>query len=112
RAAMDGNRKQRPRETQFMTVRISEMKEAFAPFGIAGRGRRLEACRQGFCIDFIDIDNIEHYPPPPEPPPFGRLGDEIEIARHCPKAAGSMQASRKVAPLPGDRSALAGSAGV
>ena len=69
-----------------MTVRISEMKEAFAPFGIAGRGRRLEACRQGFCIDFIDIGNIEDYAPSPGPPPLGRLGDEIEIARPCPKA--------------------------
>src|SRR6266481_3658831 len=35
---LDGNREQRPSETEFVAVGVNEVEEALTPFGILGRG--------------------------------------------------------------------------
>src|SRR6266550_7212392 len=41
---LDGSRRQRPRETEFVAIGINEVEVALTPRGIAGHGRRLESC--------------------------------------------------------------------
>src|ERR1700675_168567 len=83
---LDGNREQRPSETEFVAVRVIEVEEALTPFGIAGHGSRLVSRGERTVVKCVNIGNVEDYPPPPGPAPLGRLGDEIEIARPCSKA--------------------------
>jgi hypothetical protein len=39
----DGNRTQRPSETEFMAVGVDQVEEALTPFGVAGHGSWLES---------------------------------------------------------------------
>jgi hypothetical protein len=83
---LDGNREQRPNETEFVAVGVNEVEEALTPFGIAGHGSWLVSRSKRTVVKYVNISNVKDYPPPPGPAPLGRLGDEIEIARPCPKA--------------------------
>jgi hypothetical protein len=82
----DGNRTQRPSETEFMAVGVDQVEEALTPFGVAGYGSWLESRYERTVVKCVNIGNVEDYPPPPGPAPLGRLGDEVEIARPGSKA--------------------------
>jgi hypothetical protein len=43
---LDGNRKQRPNETEFVAVGVNQMEKALTPFGIVGRGSWLSGCER------------------------------------------------------------------
>src|SRR6266852_9957025 len=83
---LDGNREQRPSETEFVAVGVIEVEEALTPFGIPGHGSWLVSRCECTVVKCVNIGNVEDYPPPPGPAPLGRLGDEVEIARSCSKA--------------------------
>src|SRR5712675_2257514 len=83
---LDGNREQRPSETEFVAVGVNEVEEALTPFGVLGRGSWLVSRCERTVVKCVDIGNVEDYPPPPGPAPLVRLGDEVEIARSCSKA--------------------------
>ena len=83
---LEGNREQRPSETEFVAVGVNQVEEALTPFGIAGRGRGLAPRYERTVVKCVNIGNVEDYAPPPGPPPVGRLGDEVKIARPCLKA--------------------------
>src|SRR5258708_10087432 len=85
-ALLDGNRGQRPGETEFVAVGVIEVEEALTPFGIAGHGSWQVSRCERTVVKCVNIGNVEDYPPPPGPAPLGRLGDEVEIARPCSKA--------------------------
>ena len=83
---LDGNREQRPSETEFVAVGVNEVEEALTPFGIVGHGSWLVSRRERTVVKSANIGNVEDYPPPPGPAPLGRLSDEVETARPCSKA--------------------------
>src|SRR5450759_2476683 len=83
---LDGNREQKPSETEFVAVGINYVEEALTPFGVAGRSSWLVSRCERTVVKCVNIRNVEDYPPPPGPAPLGRLGDEVEIARPCSKA--------------------------
>src|ERR1700724_3331768 len=83
---LDGDREQRPSETEFVAVGVNQVEEALTPLGIAGHGSWLVSRCERTVVKCVNIGNVEDYPPPPGPAPLGRLGDEIEIARPCSKA--------------------------
>jgi hypothetical protein len=62
------------------------VEEALTPFGIVGHGNWLVSRCKCAVVKCVNIGNVEDYPPPPGPAPFGGLGDEVEIARPCSKA--------------------------
>ena len=83
---LEGNRKQRPSETEFVAVGVNEVEKALTPLGVAGRASWLAPCCERTVIKCIDIGDVEDHAPPPEPTLLGRLGDEVKIARPCSKA--------------------------
>src|ERR1700680_3023716 len=83
---LDGNREQRPNETEFVAVGVNWVEEALTPFGIVGHGSWLVSRCERTVVKCVNIGNVEDYPPPPGPAPLGRLDDEVEIARPCSKA--------------------------
>src|SRR5258705_8575307 len=83
---LEGNREQRPSETEFVAIGVNQVEEALTPFSIAGHGSRLVARCERAVVKCVNIGNVEDYPPPPGPAPLGRLGDKVEIARSCSKA--------------------------
>jgi hypothetical protein len=83
---LDGNREQRPGETEFVAVGVNEVEEALTPLGIAGRGSWLVSRCERTVVKCVNIGNVEDYPPPQGPAPLSRLGDEVEIAYSCSKA--------------------------
>src|ERR1700733_10447050 len=83
---LDGNREQRPSETEFVAVGVNQVEEALTPFGIVGHSSWLVSRRERTVVKCVNIGNVEDYPPPPGPAPLSGLGDEVEIARPCSKA--------------------------
>ena len=83
---LDGNREQRASETEFVAVGINYVEEALTPFGIARHGSWLVSRCERTVVKCINIGHVEDHAPPPGPAPFGRLGDEVKIARPCSKA--------------------------
>src|SRR4051812_47190852 len=77
---------QRPRETEFVTVRIRQVEVALAPFGIAGSHGWREPCGKRTLIEFVDIGHIEDHASPPGPVSVRRLGDQFQVARPSSKA--------------------------
>src|SRR5437879_4500836 len=69
-----------PGKTQLVTIRIGHMKEPLAPLGIARRRVRPAASGDKPGIERVDLGLVEDHPPPPGPPPFGRLRDQVEKA--------------------------------
>src|SRR3954467_9173521 len=72
---------QRPRETEFVTVRIRQVEVALAPFGIAGSHGWREPCGKRTLIEFVDIGHIEDHASTPGPLSVSRLGDQVQVAR-------------------------------
>jgi hypothetical protein len=83
---LDGNRKQRPSETEFVAVGVNKVEEALTPFGIAGHSSRLVSRSERAFVKYVNIGDVEDDPTPPGPASFGRLGDEVEVTYPCSKA--------------------------
>src|SRR5260370_14260334 len=77
---------QRLGEAELVAVRVGQMEEALAPFGIARRRVRAIAGRDHARVQRVDVGMVEDDASPPRPRSLGRLGDQIEIARSSPKA--------------------------
>src|SRR5262249_34881382 len=75
---------QRLGEAELVTVRVGQMEETLAPFGIARRSVGAVAGRDHEGMQRIDIGMVEDDTPPPGPISLGGLGDQIEIA--CSRA--------------------------
>jgi len=52
---LDGNREQRPSETEFVAVGVNEVEEALTPFGILGRGSWLVSRCERTVVKCVDI---------------------------------------------------------
>src|SRR6516164_3323205 len=76
----------RPSEAELVTIRISQVEEALAPFRVARWPIRPIAGRNHASIERIDIAMIEDDAPPPGPGPASGLHDQIEKALSRPKA--------------------------
>src|SRR5215831_4335738 len=72
-------------EAKFVAVRVGQVKEPLAPFGIARCGVWSVAGRDDARIEAIDIGMVEDDTPPPRPISFSGLCDEIEKAGSSPK---------------------------
>ena len=59
RLLLDGNRRQRPSETEFVAVGVNEVEEALTPFGIAGHGSWLVSRFERTVVKCVDIGNVE-----------------------------------------------------
>ena len=64
---LDGNRKQRPSETEFVAVGVNQMEEALTPFGVARRSRWLAPRCERTVVKFINTGDVEDYASPPGP---------------------------------------------
>src|SRR5215204_2442159 len=69
-----------------MTIRVRQMEEPLAPFGIARCRVRTVTGRDHARVEGINVGMVEDDTSPPRPTPLGRLGDQIEIAGSSPKA--------------------------
>jgi hypothetical protein len=56
---LDGNREQRPSETEFVVVGVNEVEEALTPFGIVGHGSGLESRCECTVVKCVNIRNVE-----------------------------------------------------
>ena len=66
--------RQRPNKAELVTIRVGQVKETLAPFGIS-RGRvRPVPCRDYAPIERINVRIVEDHSSPPGPMPLGRLG--------------------------------------
>src|SRR5215468_9145567 len=72
-------------EAKLVAVRIGQVKEPLAPFGIARCGVWSVAGRDHARIEAIDIGMVEDDTPPPRPISLSGLCDEIEKAGPSPK---------------------------
>ena len=78
---------QRLGEAELVTVRVGQMEEALAPFGIARRRVRAIAGRDYARMQRVDVGMVEDDTSPPRPRSLGRLRDQIEVARSSPKSS-------------------------
>src|ERR1700719_2645818 len=65
---------QRPSKTELVTIRVSQVKESLAPFGISRGCVRLVSRRDYAPIERINLRIVEDHSSPPGPMPLGRLG--------------------------------------
>src|SRR5262245_7928759 len=77
---------QRLGETELVTVRVGQVKEPLAPFGVARRSVRAIAGRDHARMERVDVGMVEDDASPPGPRSLRRLSDQIEIAHSRPKA--------------------------
>ena len=68
-----------PSEAKFVTIRVGEMEEPLAPFGIVWRSVWTVAGRDDARMEGVNVGMVEDNTSPPRPISLGRLGDEIEI---------------------------------
>ena len=76
---------QRPREAKFVPIRVGEVEEALAPFGIPRCRVWTVAGRDHPRMEGVNVGMVEDKTSPPRPISRGRLCDEIEIAGSSPK---------------------------
>ena len=72
-----------------MTVRVSNVEVALAPFCVARRGLGIKTSRERPIIERVDIGDTEYDPSPPDQTLAGRPGDKIE------KSSASMKAGEE-----------------
>src|SRR5262252_2760934 len=77
---------QRLGEAELVTIRVGQVKEPLAPFGVARRRVRAIAGRDHARVERVDVGMVEDDASPPRPRSLGGLGDQIEVARSGPKA--------------------------
>ena len=75
-----------PGEAQFVAIRIGQVEEPLAPFGIARRRVRSITGRDHPRVEAVDVGMIEDDTSPPGPLSPRGLCDEIEKAGSSPKA--------------------------
>jgi hypothetical protein len=76
---------QRPSEAKFVTIRVGEVEEPFAPFSIL-RWRVWTVARRNHArMERVNVGMVEDNASPPRPISLGRLSDEIEIICSSPK---------------------------
>jgi hypothetical protein len=75
-----------PSEAKFVTIRVGQVEEPLAPFGIAWCCVWTVAGRNHARMEGVNVGMVEDNTSPPRPIPLGRLGDEIEIVGSSPKA--------------------------
>src|SRR4029077_8918949 len=68
-----------PSEAKFVTIRVGEVEEPFAPFGILRCRVWTVAGRNHARMERVNVGMVEDNTSPPRPISLGRLGDEIEI---------------------------------
>ncbi len=61
---LDGNREQRPGETEFVAVGVSQVQEALSPFRITRLCRWLVPCSERTLVKCINIGDVEDYASP------------------------------------------------
>src|SRR6267142_3159354 len=61
---LDGNREQRPSETEFVAIGVKWVEEALTPFGIVGHGNWLVSRCERTVVKCINIGNVEDYTQP------------------------------------------------
>ena len=66
-------------EAKFVTIRVGEVEEPFAPFGILRCRVWTVAGRNHARMKRVNVGMVEDNTSPPRPISLGRLGDEIEI---------------------------------
>jgi hypothetical protein len=76
---------QRPSEAKFVTIRVGEVEEPLAPFGIVRCRVWAVAGRDHARMEGVNVGMVEDNTSPPRPISLGRLGNEIEIAVSNPK---------------------------
>ena len=69
-----------------MTIRVGEVEEPFAPFGILRCRVWTVAGRNHARMERVNVGMVEDNTSPPRPISLGRLGDEIEIICSSSKA--------------------------
>jgi hypothetical protein len=74
-----------PSEAKFVTVRIGQVKEPLAPFGIARRRLWSVAGRNYSRVEAVDVGMVEDDTSPPGPISLRGLCDEVEKAGSSPK---------------------------
>ena len=74
-------------EAKFVTIRVGEVEEPLAPFGIARCGVWTAAGRDDARMEGVNVGMVEDDTSPPRPISLGRLGDEIEIVGSGPKTS-------------------------
>jgi hypothetical protein len=65
---------QRPSKTELVTIRVGQVKESLAPFGISRGGVRPIPRRDYTPIERINVRIVEDHSSPPGPMPLGWLG--------------------------------------
>jgi len=85
-ASADSHYRNGPSEAKFVAVRIGQVKELFAPFGIARCRVCSVAGRDHARIEGVDLGMVEDDTSLPGPLSRCRLCDEIEKAGSSPKA--------------------------
>src|SRR5437763_13852458 len=78
RTAGPASARQGPGEAQLVPVRVGDVEEALAPFGVARRRFRAAAARDNASIQPIHIVIVEDQPAPPRPLLFWWLQDQVE----------------------------------
>src|SRR4051794_16274552 len=66
-----------PGEAELVAVRVGEVEEALAPFGVAGGGARSVSRRACTLVECVDVGDVEDHAPPPAPALLRRLGDQV-----------------------------------
>jgi hypothetical protein len=76
--------RQWPSEAEFVTIRVGQVEEPLAPFGIT----RIWSVtgRDHVRMEGVNVRVVKDNTSPPGPIPLDRLGDEIEITCSSPKA--------------------------
>jgi len=64
---------QRPSKTELVTIRVGQVKESLAPFGISRGGVRLVPRRDYAPVERVNLRIVEDHSSPPGPMPRGRL---------------------------------------
>jgi hypothetical protein len=75
-----------PSEAKFVTIRVRQVEEPLAPFGIARCCVWTVAGCNHARMEGVNIGMVKDNTSPPRPISLGRLGDEIEKAGSSPKA--------------------------
>jgi adenosine/AMP kinase len=84
---LDGNRKQRPSETEFVAVGVNQMEGALMPFGIVGRGSWLVSrCERSAAASMRVRCQVPRYP-----------RSQAKTSRECRGASGNDEAALALA---------------
>jgi hypothetical protein len=61
---LDGNREQRPSETEFVAIGVNQVEEALTPFGVVGHGSWLVSRCEREVVKCVNIRQRRRLPAP------------------------------------------------